>query len=109
MDEVRTLGIVLHPRRDSAEAVDTILSWAATRGVTVLGLADEVRRMDCAAVLVPAEAMADEADLLVALGGDGTVLRAMRLSDGRRALVLGANLGKLGFLAEVDVPDFPPP
>jgi NAD+ kinase len=105
MDEVRTLGIVLHPRRDSAEAVDTIVRWAATRGVTVLGLADEVGRLDCAAVLVPAAAMADQADLLVALGGDGTVLRAMRLSDGRRAPVLGVNVGKLGFLAEVDVPD----
>ena len=83
MDEVRTLGIVLHPRRDSAEAVDTILRWAAIRAVTVLGLADEVGRLDCAAALVPAAAMADRADLLVALGGDGTVLRAMRLSDGR--------------------------
>jgi NAD+ kinase len=51
--------------------------------------------------------MAAQADLLVALGGDGTVLRAMRLSDGRRALVLGVNLGKLGFLAEVDIPDLP--
>jgi NAD+ kinase len=105
MDEVRTLGIVLHPRRDSAEALNTILRWAATRGVTVLGLAEEVGRLDCGVVLVSAAEMADQADLLVALGGDGTVLRAMRLSDGRRALVLGVNLGKLGFLAEVDIPD----
>jgi NAD+ kinase len=105
MHEIRTLGIVLHPRRDSADAVGTILRWAAARGVTVLGLAEEVGRLDCTAVVVPAAAMADQADLLVALGGDGTVLRAMRLSDGRRALVLGVNLGKLGFLAEVDIPD----
>jgi len=107
MHEVRTLGIVLHPRRDSAGAVNTILAWAAGRGVTVLGLADEVSRLDCAAVVVPVAAMAAQADLLVALGGDGTVLRAMRLSDGRRAPVLGVNLGKLGFLAEVDIPDLP--
>jgi NAD+ kinase len=105
MDEVRTLGIVLHPRRDSAEAVNAILSWATARGVTVLGLDEEIGRLDGAAVMVSAAAMADEADLLVALGGDGTVLRAMRLSDARRAVVLGVNLGKLGFLAEVDVPD----
>src|SRR6201999_2792216 len=44
-------------------------------------------------------------DLLVSLGGDGTMLRAMRLADGHRPPVLGVNLGKLGFLAEVDVPD----
>lgn len=105
MHELRTLGIVLHPRRDSADAVNTILEWATTRGVTVLGLAEEVGRLDCAAVVTSAAAMADQADLIVALGGDGTVLRAMRLSDGRRAVVLGVNLGKLGFLAEVDIPD----
>src|SRR6185312_14516538 len=41
----------------------------------------------------------------VSLGGDGTMLRAMRLADRQRSPVLGVNLGKLGFLAEVDVPD----
>jgi NAD+ kinase len=35
------------------------------------------------------------------------MLRALRLADGHRAPVLGVNLGKLGFLAEVDVPDVP--
>src|SRR5262245_4257823 len=44
---------------------------------------------------------------MVSLGGDGTMLRAMRMADGQRAPVLGVNLGKLGFLAEVDVPDLP--
>ena len=42
---------------------------------------------------------------MVSLGGDGTMLRAMRLADRQRSPVLGVNLGKLGFLAEVDVPD----
>ncbi len=107
MDEIRTLGMVLHPLRDSVEAVNTILDWAATRGVTVLGIAEEVGRLGCTAVSVTAATMAARADLLVALGGDGTVLRAMRLSDHHRAPVLGVNLGKLGFLAEVDIPDLP--
>lgn len=107
MDEIRTLGMVLHPRRDSAEAVDAIFGWAAERGVTVLGVADEVGRLDCAAIVAPAETMAARADLLIGIGGDGTVLRAMRLSDRHRTPVLGVNLGKLGFLAEVDIPDLP--
>src|ERR1700729_4111484 len=105
MRDIRSLGIVLHPRRDAAGVVETVLRWAASRDVTVLGLAEEVGRLDCTAVAVTAEEMAGRADLLVGLGGDGTVLRAMRLSDRHRAPVLGVNLGKLGFLAEVDIPD----
>jgi NAD+ kinase len=105
--EIRILGMVLHPRRDSAEAVSTILGWAADRDVTVFGLAEEVGRLDCSAVAVTAATMAAESDLLVGLGGDGTVLRAMRLSGRHRAPVLGVNLGKFGFLAEVDIPDLP--
>jgi NAD+ kinase len=103
--DIRTVGMVLHPRRDSAEAVSTITAWAAERDVTVLGLAPEIDRLNCNAVPVTAEVMASRADLLVGLGGDGTVLRAMRLSDHHQALVLGVNLGKLGFLAEVDIVD----
>ena len=52
-----------------------------------------------------AEELRRRSDLIVSLGGDGTMLRAMRLADRQRFPVLGVNLGKLGFLAEVDVPD----
>ena len=99
--------MVLHPERDSAEAVTAILDWAQRKGVLVLGMEQEISRLNCSAVAVPPAELAVRSDLLVSLGGDGTMLRAMRLSDGQRAPVLGVNLGKLGFLAEVDVPDVP--
>jgi NAD+ kinase len=102
---MHSVGLVLHPRRNSAAAVGAVLGWAAGRGIEVLGIAEEVSRLECAAVGVSAADLGGRADLLVSLGGDGTMLRAMRLADGHRALVLGVNLGKLGFLAEVDVPD----
>ena len=104
---MHAVGIVLHPQRDSKEAVDAILGWASGNGATVYGIGDEISRLNCAATAVTAEEMAKRADLIVSLGGDGTMLRAMRLADGQRAPVLGVNLGKLGFLAEVDVPDLP--
>ncbi|WP_330274871.1 NAD(+)/NADH kinase [Lentzea sp. NBC_00516] len=100
-------GLVLHPQRDSAAAVEAVLGWATLRGVEILGISDEIQRLRCEATPVTAEELGRRADLLVSLGGDGTMLRAMRMADGERAPVLGVNLGKLGFLAEVDVPDLP--
>jgi NAD+ kinase len=99
--------MVLHPLREIAEPVNRILAWAEDHQVAVLGLNDEIARLNCRAVAVSETEMADRADLLVALGGDGTVLRAMRLAGEHAAPVLGVNLGKLGFLAEVDVADLP--
>jgi len=104
---MHSAGLVLHPRRDSAAAVRAVLGWAGHRGIEILGIEDEIVRLDCAAVGVTAEELGRRSDLVVSLGGDGTMLRAMRLADGQRAPVLGVNLGKLGFLAEVDVPDLP--
>jgi NAD+ kinase len=104
---VHTIGLVLHPKRDSAEAVEAVLGWAAGNGAEVLGVGDEIVRLNCAATAVSARELGRRSDLLVSLGGDGTMLRAMRLADGQRAPVLGVNLGKLGFLAEVDVPELP--
>ncbi|GGS92121.1 NAD(+)/NADH kinase [Nonomuraea spiralis] len=103
MGMVGTVGLVLHPQRDSKKAIDTILRWAADKGATVLGLPEEVGRIDCSAVPVDAVALVERADLLVGLGGDGTMLRTMRLLAGRPTPILGVNLGKLGFLAEIDV------
>jgi len=105
MGMVDTLGLVLHPARDSKVAVDAIVDWATARNGTVLGLPEEIGRIDCSAVAVEAGTLAQRSDLLVSLGGDGTMLRAMRLADRQSFPVLGVNLGKLGFLAEVDVPD----
>jgi NAD+ kinase len=103
MGMVHTVGLVLHPDRDSKAAVDTIVGWAGRRGGAVLGVPEEIGRIDCSAVAVEAAALAERADLLVSLGGDGTMLRSMRMAAGAATPVLGVNLGRLGFLAEIDV------
>jgi NAD+ kinase len=104
---MHTIGVVLHPKRDSAEAVEAILGWADRKRIEVLGIGAEISRLNCAATAVAPGELGQRSDLIVSLGGDGTMLRAMRLADGQRTPVLGVNLGKLGFLAEVDVPDLP--
>jgi NAD+ kinase len=99
------VGLVLHPGRDCTPCIGTITDWARERGVTVLGLDGETGRIIGDVTVCTPQAMAERADLLVSLGGDGTMLRTMRLASGTGTPVLGVNVGRLGFLAEVDVPD----
>jgi NAD+ kinase len=53
--------------------------------------------------VVTEEALPKSCNILISLGGDGTILRAARLLNGFPTPVLGINIGKLGFLAEVSV------
>ncbi|MFD0275592.1 NAD(+)/NADH kinase [Kitasatospora sp. NPDC127111] len=105
MGFIGTVGLVLHPERTCGPVVNTVIRWSRARDTKVLGLAEEVARIGCDAVAVGPEEMAASADLLISLGGDGTMLRAMRLTVGGGAPVLGVNVGRLGFLAEVDIPE----
>ena len=94
------VGLVLHPRRDVREALDRVVDWSRNAQVELAGLDDGrlpevVRRADEAA-------LAEGCDLVLALGGDGTMLTALRLAAPHRVPVLGANLGRLGYLTEVD-------
>ncbi|NMH99680.1 NAD(+)/NADH kinase [Pseudonocardia sp. K10HN5] len=102
---MNTVGLVLHPGRDCATAVRTIAEWARAREVAVLGLEDEIGRIGAPAAAVEERHLARRSDVVVSLGGDGTMLRSMRMVRGQHAPVLGVNLGRLGFLAEIDVPE----
>ena len=106
MHSPKRVGLVLHPRRDSSEAVDAVLDWTRRHEATVVGLPGEVGRIGCDIEEVEPDELAG-VDLLISLGGDGTMLRALRLSQPTGVPVLGVNLGRLGFLAEIDVPELP--
>jgi len=55
--------------------------------------------------IVPEEEMMAEADLVVVLGGDGTLIHAAHLLNGKAVPVLGVNFGTLGFLTEIALSD----
>jgi NAD+ kinase len=103
---MHSVGLVLHPLRNCDGAVGAVLDWSAARGGQVFGVPEEVGRLH-GAIAVSAAELSQHCDLIVSLGGDGTMLRAMRLADGQQVPVLGVNLGRLGFLAEVDIPELP--
>src|SRR5437867_10188382 len=107
MGLVHAVGLVLHPQRNCQTALDTISEWARGRSIPVLGLRDEVNRTERGAAGVTASELLERATLLVSLGGDGTMLRTMRLAEGHKTPVLGVNVGRLGFLAEIDMDALP--
>jgi len=85
-----------------AESALTLLPHLKKRGITALLPADDP--LDVAAdlvVRVPEEEIADRADLVIAIGGDGTLLYAARLVAGRGVPLIGINRGRLGFLTDV--------
>src|SRR3954468_5605624 len=97
------MGLVLHPRRDCSGAVRQVASWTAGHGVALLAAEEDVARLGLVGVTpVSREELAATSDALIALGGDGTLLGAMRLVADRPVPVLGVNLGRLGCLAEVE-------
>ena len=96
----RRVSLVLHPRRDVAPAVAYVEEWARGAGVELAGLEDE--RLPGSVRRCGQSELARECDIVLALGGDGTMLGAVRLAAPLGVPVLGVNLGRLGYLTEVD-------
>jgi NAD+ kinase len=96
------IGLVLHPTRDPGPAADTIVAWARERDTEVLVRHEDAHRCPAGVQPVAEDELAARAQALLSIGGDGTMLGALRLVVGRDVPVLGVNLGKLGFLIEVE-------
>lgn len=91
------LAVVIHGDRPAAaEAARKLASIANQRGISVLAISDEAGAFD------DANLRAGEIDAVIAIGGDGTVLRAARAALSADAPLLGINVGRKGFLADVE-------
>jgi NAD+ kinase len=94
---IRRLGVVYREHTPEVLAiVDRLAQWAAEHDVAVTVEENAGRGRPPSLDLE-----ADPVDLVVALGGDGTFLRASRLVVGTDIPVLGVNLGRLGFLTAI--------
>ena len=101
------IGIVTKPNEPrAAEVAGLIAEWAANHEINLF-VSDRIRERDLPPGTFSATAreIADHCDVLVALGGDGTMIATARLVSGRGTPVLGVNLGTLGYLTEFTVED----
>lgn len=103
---LQRVGILIKPHQP--EAVKTIcrlVTWLAAHGITVIAgppidRAQIELETGCAIETMEHEALAASVDLIVVLGGDGTMIAAARALAGREVPVLGVNYGTLGYMAE---------
>jgi NAD+ kinase len=79
-----------------------LINWLEEKGCTPLPEEQLTRQLGYPAALTEEEIL-NQAELVVVLGGDGTLISVARLFSGRDIPILGVNLGSLGFLTEITV------
>ena len=85
------VGVLANPSGECGPQLLMIEAWAREHGLEIVDLGTSAE---------PSSLTAD-CQLLIALGGDGTILRALQLAMAHRAPVLGVNFGHVGFLADI--------
>lgn len=94
------LVVAHHERTDAASLARSAASWLRQHGHHAWMTASDADALDLPDL--GGDAAPDSADLVLSLGGDGTMLRAVHLLGGRPVPVIGVNVGLLGYLTEVE-------
>src|SRR5215207_4141730 len=103
---IRRVGVVVKPhQQDALQTICQLVAWLNERGIKLIG-GPEIERerveheTGCAIETVAQEELGQTVDLMVVLGGDGTMISTARMLGDAEVPVLGINYGSLGYLAE---------
>ncbi|HXC69186.1 MAG TPA: NAD(+)/NADH kinase [Pyrinomonadaceae bacterium] len=106
MSTITRIGIVLKPHQPEAlTTLCELVLWLAERGIKLVG-GPEIEReriehqTGCAVDEVATQKLPTGVDLMLVLGGDGTMIATARMIGDHEVPVLGVNYGGLGYLAE---------
>src|SRR5437588_972957 len=106
MAEIKRIGVVVKPHQpDALETLCRLSQWLNGRGIKLVGGPDiERERIEhetgCAVESVEPEELSRIVDLILVLGGDGTMIATARMIGDTEVPVMGVNYGGLGYLAE---------
>ena len=101
MDKIKRVGLVIKPHAPRVEKIlEELIQYFETRKIECLledVAAMKLQRKDG----VPREQVPERVDLVIVIGGDGTLLSVAHLAAQKNVPVMGVNMGRLGFLTEV--------
>lgn len=94
-------------RPHAVEIARQTVAWLQAHGQEVLLAPATAEAVSCSVCRIPEEQLMAQADVVIAIGGDGTMLGAVRLAAPYQVPVLGVNAGALGFLTELAPEELP--
>ncbi len=108
--KIKCVGVVVKPNHKEAWQTACELSgWLKQRGISLIGKPHEkFDAPSCGIEAVEAKKFQTQADLIVVLGGDGTMISTARLTGDKEVPVLGINYGSLGYLTEFRIEEMFP-
>ncbi|MFH1563916.1 MAG: NAD(+)/NADH kinase [Nitrospirota bacterium] len=100
---IKTIALFINPnRKDAAIVLKELMEWLAQEGDYNLLLEEKIAtQLDQKELGSRDSIIFDNSDLVITLGGDGTMLHTVRMMGDKKIPILGVNFGSLGFLTEV--------
>jgi NAD+ kinase len=111
---IKSIGVIVKRHQpDALETLCVLTKWLSERGITFVGLPEIEREQiehntGCQIQVVEEGEMAGRVDLMLVLGGDGTMIATGRMLGDNQVPVIGVNYGGLGYLAEFPIEEMFP-
>lgn len=103
---MNTIGLVVNSNKgDLSAPVNQVVSWLTEKNIKVLYNEESAAIFGNADEALPTRELGLRCDCIMVWGGDGTLLNCARQVAPSGTPIFGVNLGRLGFLTEIDIPD----
>jgi NAD+ kinase len=109
MTAIKRIGVLVKPHQpDALETLCRLTEWLNEKGIQLVGQAEIAHeqiehRTGCPVEIVKDDQLAPSVDLILVLGGDGTMISTARMVGDSEVPVIGVNYGGLGYLAEFPI------